>query len=647
MKSRPFPVIILVLVVSFSRPPLAIARVDDITDDLRVTHDRTFPGGVYHFRTGKDAGIIRVEADNVVLDGGGLELRGPGVPEAEGHMKARGMGIYIGQHRNVTIKNFKIHGFRWGIYATDVKNLTILDCDLADNHEDTRQMGSRSRVGLEGWMQPAALLPVNAEKGGGLALRNVDTGVFKRLQLQRNAIGLAAYDSHNLIIADSNASDCTAWGMLLYHSSYNVLRNNTINNVWRFNSGGRLTQPTTWNNSGDAAGLLFVINSNHNAIVGNHMHDGVEGYFGGGRESYTLADDYTFAAFNDVENNWANCMEHTFGQYDVFYKNTVRRCAAGAIYLGVSRDAQVIRNTISDSIPGMQQVAIDHENGVRCLYFANTIQNVAGDGIHLMHKAKNGWWPSSADNTILRNRIETTGIGIHLDDNDRASIRQNTLLNNGQGIVFEHDSNTQTAAENILQVAGPIPNLGNRSFAPGTRMVNLMPADHSVDARNNFWGASTAAGIQNVVFDKLQNGQYGPILWQPFLTTAPDLTPAATDVRVTRLILEPIPRDHMAPQPGDELTFIANVANMGSIATGPFVYHWYWDDELLMAGATPGLAPGASFMVRWSWRWADDPSTAEHRVRFLADADADLADPDRSNNSAELRLVFGNRGGTQ
>ena len=82
----------------------------------------THVGDIYTF-TGDITGSLTVHESNIVIDGNGFTLEGPG-----------GMGIWLNQVNNVTIKNLNVDGFSMsGIYLTGSCNDTIYNNSLSSN----------------------------------------------------------------------------------------------------------------------------------------------------------------------------------------------------------------------------------------------------------------------------------------------------------------------------------------------------------------------------------------------------------------------------------------------------------------------------------------------------------------------------------
>ena len=118
-----------------------------------------------------DDGALTVTADNIVIDGKGGTLKGLGAKF--GKNQASGKGIYIKGKKNVTIKNLKIKGYRWGIFVEDSENIIIENVDVSDNYDDTETIAGHARVDRSRWMDIRA---DHNYKGGGMAFLNVDTG---------------------------------------------------------------------------------------------------------------------------------------------------------------------------------------------------------------------------------------------------------------------------------------------------------------------------------------------------------------------------------------------------------------------------------------------------------------------------------------
>ena len=111
-----------------SAPSLTIAPREakcntPVTADFVLANDLTCSG---------DAFVIHV--DNVVLDLGGHTLRGPGMgPQTWPNPQLDSVGVRVGGHTNVTVRNGTIDGFSTGIYFIDMIRSSIEDVTSQHN----------------------------------------------------------------------------------------------------------------------------------------------------------------------------------------------------------------------------------------------------------------------------------------------------------------------------------------------------------------------------------------------------------------------------------------------------------------------------------------------------------------------------------
>ena len=108
-------------------------------DDFKVTHDvalRIDPDRVIA-DTNRN-GVIHILADDVTVTfTSGSRLRGA-APGTSGDLLS-GIGVRVDGHRGVVLQEFRVHGYRVGIYASDAPDLIIRGADVSD--------GFRQRLG--------------------------------------------------------------------------------------------------------------------------------------------------------------------------------------------------------------------------------------------------------------------------------------------------------------------------------------------------------------------------------------------------------------------------------------------------------------------------------------------------------------------
>src|SRR5258706_6142405 len=108
---------------SLTIPPREAECNTQITGDFVLAND---------LKCGGDAFVIHV--DNVVLDLGGHMLSGPGMgPQTWPNPQLDSVGVRVGGHTNVTVRNGTIDGFSTGIYFVDMVRSSIEDVTSQHN----------------------------------------------------------------------------------------------------------------------------------------------------------------------------------------------------------------------------------------------------------------------------------------------------------------------------------------------------------------------------------------------------------------------------------------------------------------------------------------------------------------------------------
>ncbi|MFB0561450.1 MAG: NosD domain-containing protein [Candidatus Lokiarchaeia archaeon] len=194
----------------------------------RVIHEKTlYISSDYNF-TGNIYEKIVVTADNIVIDGKGYTLQGPG----------SGCGFNLTGRNNVTIKNVIVTGWQYGFYLYSSSNNTL-----------SGNTGKNNR---------------HASHGG-----------YNGFYLNSS--------SNNNTLSDNTANN-NGWGFHLVSSSNNTLSNNTA--TTNLYSGFHLEYSSNYNKlSGNTAnnngwgGFHLYRNSNHNILTGNNAtYNGMAGF---------------------------------------------------------------------------------------------------------------------------------------------------------------------------------------------------------------------------------------------------------------------------------------------------------------------------------------------------------------------------------
>ncbi len=199
-----------------------------------ATSQITHSGNTYSF-VGDLSGSISVSANNIIIDGNGYTLEGP-----------VGIGIWLNEVNNVTIKNLSVNGFSMsGIYLTHSSNNTICYNDLSSN--------DYSGLDLE-----------NASNNNNIFANNFTGNYFSGVRLSDNSpmpnVGSGS-DYNNIY---ENNITANLYGVFIGNSSNNEIYNNKIVN----NTGPGIEVASSSNNR---FYLNNVVGNSPNAKVGGEI----------------------------------------------------------------------------------------------------------------------------------------------------------------------------------------------------------------------------------------------------------------------------------------------------------------------------------------------------------------------------------------
>jgi len=87
------------------------------------------------------------------------------------------------------------------------------------------------------------------------------------------------------------------------------------------------------------------------------------------------------------------------------------------------------------------------------------------------------------------------------------------------------------------------------------------------------------------------------------------------------------------PNPGEDVTFTAHVANKSAQASPPCTFAWYLDGNQVAGGQLPAIDPWQETTQQLHWSWDQGP----HTVRFVADSAGAVQEICEQNNALEDR----------
>jgi parallel beta-helix repeat protein len=374
--------------------------------------------GIYTLADMKGSGAIQIEADGVTIDFHGATLQSPS--EKSGRQETyNGIGVAINGHKKVTIRNAHINGFQYNVKATNCSGLILENCELGQSRsQKIVDNGISNNIwldlrGFDSWHS----------YGAGAWLEGCSLSTVKGVRANQSQNGLILVKSNSNRIVGCDFSYNSGWGIALCRSSDNLICWNHADFVNRPWAGG-------W--GGDSSGVVLTTQSNRNIWAFNSFTHGGDGFFlatlnGGFDDQGKLhADgpcDGNWVLRNDGSWSTANAFESTFSTKNIFYRNIADDSNYG-FWLGYSNRNIVDGNEINRShVDG-----IAHEQGAKCVYVGNDIEDTGESAIHLWGGKEPKFKQSpSTENFFARNKIVRAKRGFELNNSTQYTAQDNVL----------------------------------------------------------------------------------------------------------------------------------------------------------------------------------------------------------------------------
>lgn len=224
---------------------------------MKITGNATVRPGVYRL-SDAGGGIVQVSGSRFTVDFRGAQIAGPA--------QSRGIGIYIHDARNITLKNADVRGCLWGIVIERSGGVRLLNCMTSHNAN----------------LPPGTVIDESGREpednhGGGILIRDSRYCLVARCTSQNQWDGIDVVRSESNVIEDGAFSYNGNWGLHLWSSSRNTFRRNRA--VWCTTGGGLLYQALTGWSTYDAQAVGIDHNSNENRIEDNDLRFGGDGIF--------------------------------------------------------------------------------------------------------------------------------------------------------------------------------------------------------------------------------------------------------------------------------------------------------------------------------------------------------------------------------
>jgi parallel beta-helix repeat protein len=230
------------------------------------------PGAV--FENGGDEGVIRVEADGVVVEfADGSVLRGAPAERAQDVLV--GTGIVVEGHDGVTLRGVNVTGFKVGVRAARANGL-VIDGLRAEGMYAQRLKSTPAAEDSGDWLWPHRNDGDEWTKtyGAALSVKESSHVCIHDVRVRRGQNGILLSRVDDSRVFDCDCSFLSGWGLGMWRSSKNIVSRNALDFCIRGYSHG------VYNRGQDSAGILMFEQCCDNVIVENSATHCGDGFFG-------------------------------------------------------------------------------------------------------------------------------------------------------------------------------------------------------------------------------------------------------------------------------------------------------------------------------------------------------------------------------
>jgi len=473
-----------------------------------ITRSVVVRAGTYRLPTmPPDSAVVRIRGSDLTIEMAGVVLAGS--PESSPPDQASGIGILIEGGQRVVLRGARVRGYKIGILARGVRDLTVSGNDVSHNwrprlwsgagHESLVDWLSFHHNEKEEWLR----------YGAGIFLIDVRGGAVYDNIARQGMNGLQMVRSDSVLVWSNDFSYLSGLGIGLYRSSRNTILHNRLDYCVRGYVHG------AYRRGQDSAALLLYEQSSGNVVAYNSMTHSGDGVFlwagqltmdtgqGGSNDNLFFGNDVSYAV--------ANGIEATFSR-NRFIGNLSEGSEYG-LWGGYSWGSEIRGNVFRDNVTG---VAIEHGQD-------NLIaENLFAGGTTAIHL----WWnpiespdwgyprqrdTRSRDYRIERNAFERPRTALRISDTRGVRLRGNRfamadtlLLTTGDTAGFSRDASNTTAG---VPARRPAWRPDTADAAAPARVAGVMSAMRPPDR---------PSGRATIVMDE----------WGPWDRRSPRLAPA-------------------------------------------------------------------------------------------------------------------------
>ena len=310
-------------------------------------------GNVYTF-TGDVFESVVVEKDDVVVDGAGYSIQGPGIRT----------GIELTERTNVTVKNMEVCGFFYGIYLNSSLNNSFSNVNVRGNFYGI-YLSECSDNTISG-------CDVAENEYSGVWLRDSSNNEIKENRIAGNlqdGIWLSTASDDNRVLG--NTVEANGFGIRLDDYSNNILRNNDLrDNGCNFGVFGSLlpefTQDIDDSNTVNGKPIIYWIN----------------------RKDATVPLDAGYVALVDCSG--------------ITVQNLNLSRNGQGLVLAYTTDSTVTQNNISENIHGIYLCGASGNS-----FSGNNLSRNAANGIYMFYSENNMFF----HNNFISNTIDVYDVG--------------------------------------------------------------------------------------------------------------------------------------------------------------------------------------------------------------------------------------------
>ncbi|MGB0953076.1 MAG: right-handed parallel beta-helix repeat-containing protein [Planctomycetota bacterium] len=427
--------------------PDALPILHVIADNTKITESCVIRLGARTVIEDTDGnGVLHIMTEGITVEfEDGSVLRG--APRTAELDTLQGIGIRLDQVREVTLRNVRVSGYRCGILATGAHLLKVEGARLVRNY--AQALGSTAQAeDPSDWLWPHENDASEwwQNYGAGICVQNSNGVELNNIYARNQQNGILLDRVQIATLLNNDCSYLSGWGLAMWRSSNNTVRNNRFDFCIRGYSDG------VYNRGQDSAGILMFEQCHNNLIQSNSASFCGDGIFAfAGREALGEKEPLDeFLGYARVGNNGnqfvrnrlnynaAHGLELTFSFDNLIVGNEFIGNAICGIWGGYSQSTGIFDNHFrknGDAGYGLERGGINIDHARLTHIHGNRFESDAA-GVHLWNTSDafdaTPWGLAnnlnSDDNLVHGNEFRDVAPAIHLRGGVKVAHHANTYL---------------------------------------------------------------------------------------------------------------------------------------------------------------------------------------------------------------------------